>query len=396
MRRGGSLVGVVALVAGGAGLWWLMQHDLRLAAYALVAGLVALLVAAVWTWRGRHRRWTAVLLAVVVVSVGAVGFYGWRLNGKLADIPRADDTVLQQGTRPPEDTQALNLLLLGADNPDPREDKPTVAELLAADQWDAGAYRSDSMMLVHIPADRRSAVVVSIPRDSYVAIYDDAGDRRELNKINAAFSEYGPFGSLRTVENLTGLRIDHLAMIDFEGFRDLTTALGGVDVYVPESVYDSAQDQQWDQGWVHLEDALALKYVRMRHGLTNGDFDRVARQQNFLRALVSTLTDDGTVGNPITLDRTVSAIVKYLTVDASWSSGDIRDLALGLRKLSSDRIDFLTVALDHYESVDGVGSVNIIDRVRARQLWRAIAKDDVDGYLKRHPEDALGDPETVS
>ncbi len=88
MRRGGSLVGVVALVAGGAGLWWLMQHDLRLAAYALVAGLVALLVAAVWTWRGRHRRWTAVLLTVVVVSVGAVGFYGWRLNGK----PRSRST----------------------------------------------------------------------------------------------------------------------------------------------------------------------------------------------------------------------------------------------------------------------------------------------------------------
>ena len=77
-----------------------------------------------------------------------------------------------------------------------------------------------------------------------------------------------------------------MAIIDFDGFRDLTTAIGGVDVFMPESVYDSQQDQQWEQGENHLEDELALKYVRIRYGLLNGDFDRVDRQQNFLRAVM--------------------------------------------------------------------------------------------------------------
>ena len=104
------------------------------------------------------------------------------------------------------------------------------------------------MMVVHIPADRKSAYVVSVPRDSYVPIYDAEGIKHGKNKINEAFSQYGPFGTLRTVENLGDLRIDHMAVIDFEGFHDLTTAVGGVDVYVPEAFYDSKQKVEWEQG----------------------------------------------------------------------------------------------------------------------------------------------------
>src|ERR671920_2325505 len=130
---------------------------------------------------------------------------------------------------------------MGADNPQRLVKKPTVAELLEDGKWDPGAYRSDTMMVVHIPADRKTAYVVSVPRDSYVPIYDDEGNEHDRNKINAAFAEYGPFGTLRTIEELSGVRIDHMAVIDYAGFKDLTAAIDGVDVYVPEAVYDIKQ-----------------------------------------------------------------------------------------------------------------------------------------------------------
>ena len=397
MRRFIAPLGLLALAAAGAGVWWLMRHDLRLAAYAAAALVGLVMVAAVVAFVCGHRAWSLGLLALLVAVAGAGVGYGWNLNAKIDEIPRIDDRVIQQGPRPPKkDTDALNILLLGADNPRPDPAKPTIAELLADGTWDPGAYRSDSMMVLHISADRRKASVVSIPRDSYVPIYDGEGNVRSENKINAAFSYYGPFGTWRTVENLIDQRIDHLAMIDFEGFRALTTALGGVDVYVPSTVTDTNRQRVWEQGWHHIEDQEALDYVRMRYGLTNGDFDRVRRQQNFLRAVLTKLVDDGTVGDPLKVQDTVESIVPYLTVDSSWTTSAIRSLTLGLRNLRPGSITYATVPFDRYESIPNVGSSNIIDEARAAELWQAVADESVEDYLRRYPEDALGAPEKVS
>ncbi len=399
MRRTtvGALLAVPLSVAG---LYWLMLHGfLKLAAILLVIAVIGMLVAAVWEWRHGHRKWAALLLAGGVLTSATVGLYGWNLNQKLDAIPRIPPpAALGEGTRPEpaEETKALNILLMGADNPDQDVDKPTIAELLSDGEWDVGAYRSDTIMVVHIPADRKSAYVVSIPRDSYVQTYDESGQEQGENKINAAFSAYGPFGTLRTVEKLTDLRMDHLAVIDFEGFRDLTTAIGGVDVYVPETVYDSYQDQTWEQGWNHLEGNLALKYVRQRNGLTNGDFDRVARQQNFLRAVMAKVLDNGTIGNPMKFTDTLDAITSHLTVDEDFSNGEIRGLALGLDGLDEDKVRFVTLPLDRYETVEGAGSVNIIEEARSKELWKAVSADRIGRYLDKYPDDELGDQEDVS
>src|SRR5689334_12079148 len=244
-----------------------MLHGfLTLTAYLLVAAVLALIGGAVWEFRHGQRRWATVLLVGALVVVGTVGYYGYELNLKLGQIARAPTDVLQQGQRPAKPskpTSALNILLMGSDDPHQLIKKPTIAQLAAEGKWTPGAYRSDTMMLVHIPADRKAAYVVSIPRDSYLPIYDAEGNQHGENKINEAFSAYGPYGTFRSIENFSNLRIDHMAIIDFQGFRDLTTAVGGVDVYIPQSVYDSKQHQQWDKGTVHLEGNLALKYVRM-------------------------------------------------------------------------------------------------------------------------------------
>ncbi|CUR59725.1 putative cell envelope-related transcriptional attenuator [metagenome] len=399
MRRT-TVVGLLAVPLSIAGLYWLMLHGfLQLAAILLVVAVLGMIVAAVWEWRHGHRKWASLLLAGALLTSGAVGYYGWNLNHQLDKVDRiaAPPGFDDEGQRPKEKpTKALNILLMGADNPDQNVEKPTVAEELADGKWDVGAYRSDTIMVVHIPADRKTAYVVSIPRDSYVPIYDESGKRHSENKINAAFSEYGPFGTLRTVEKLTGLRMNHLAVIDYEGFRDLTTAIGGVDVYVPETVYDSYQDQTWEKGWNHLEGNRALKYVRQRHGLTNGDFDRVARQQNFLRAVMEKTLDDGTIGNPVTFTRTLAAITSHLTVDDDFSNGEIRSLALSLDGLDAKKVKFVTLPLDHYETVETAGSVNIIDAARAKELWRAVGDDTMSRYLQKYPDDELGDQRDVS
>jgi LCP family protein required for cell wall assembly len=397
MRRT-FVVAPVATVLAMAGLYWLMLHGfLELTAWLLVVAVLTMVGAAVWEFRNGHRKGPVILLAGAVVTATVVGAYGWNLNSKLDNIQRADDHVLTQGSRPKKvKSEAVNILLMGADNPNQLEHKPTVAQLLADGKWDPGAYRSDSMMVVHLPADRKSAYVVSVPRDSYVPIYDGEGVKHGKNKINEAFSQYGPFGTLRTIEKLSDLRIDHLAVIDFEGFRDLTTAVGGVDVYVPVAFYDSKQKVEWEQGINHLEGVKALQYVRTRHGLANGDFDRVDRQQNFLRALMGKVLEDGTIGNPVRFTDTLDAITKNLTVDASWKSSDIRGLALSMRDLESKKVRFMTLPLDHYQTVPDAGSVNIIAAQRAHRLWDAVENDKVGRYLKANPADELPDPKDVS
>jgi LCP family protein required for cell wall assembly len=395
-----TLLGLLAVPVVIAGLYWLMLHGfLELTAYLLGFAVLALVVGAAWELRHGQRRWASVLLVGALVTAGTVGWYGWNLNQKLDNIQRASTDPLKPGERPPkpdQPTEAHNIRLMGADDPHQLVDKPTIAELASEGTWDPGAYRSDTMMVVHIPADRSAAYVVSVPRDSYLPIYDDEGGKHPANKVNDAFSAYGPYGTWRTIENFSGLRLDHMAIIDFQGFRDLTTAVGGVDVYIPQTVYDSKQHQQWNQGTVHLEGNLALKYVRMRYGLINGDFDRVDRQQNFLRALMEKVLANDTIGNPVKFTHTLDALTKHLTIDADWSNGEIRSLALSLQGLEAKNVKFVTLPFARYDTVDGVGSVNIVDKPASRQMWKAVADDTLGEWLKAHPDAVLPPPKKVS
>lgn len=380
-------------------LGWLNLHGhIDAAVWMLLIGILGLLGLAVWQFRRHHRRLAAGLAALALVIVGLTTWYALTLNGKIDAIPRIDSSIITgDENRPPKaQNKSINILLMGADNPQRLVKKPTVAELLEDGTWDAGAYRSDTMMVVHIPANRKTAYVVSIPRDSYVPIYDEKGDEHGRNKINAAFAEYGPFGTWRTIENLSGVHIDHMAVIDYAGFNQLTEAIGGVDVYVPQTVFDSAQDQEWTEGWHHVEGELALKYVRMRHGLLEGDFDRIDRQQNFLRAVLQKTLSDGTIGNPVKLNNVLGAITGHLAVDSDWTTKDLRNLALSLRGINSKNVRFMTLPLLRYQDIPGVGSSNIIDEQAAKVLWKAVLDDKVGPYLKNHPQDELPDPKDVS
>ena len=318
-----------------------------------------------------------VLVFVVGLAIVAVGGYALWLYLKIGNIDRFDG-LDAEGRPDPAAGEALNILLLGEDG-------------------DGDVQRSDTIILAHLTEDRKNAYLVSIPRDSYVELYDEHNQPQGMNKINASFSLYGEAGAQATVEQLTNTRIDHVATMNWEGFKDLSTALDGVRVYIPESFYDSSQEIEWEQGWQTVEGTEALQYVRTRHGLTDGDFGRIARQQNFMRSLMNKLINEG-MTSPTKLPSVLDAITNNLKVDSDWETGDIRDLAFNMRGLDSENVEFLTAPMARYGDTD-VGSVVVLDKRKCKKLWGALRGDGkmtIEEYAEKNKDDSLDNPKKVN
>ena len=337
-------------------------------------------------------------VAIVVISVVVAGAgYAALLNSKFGDIARFTTDEIQN--RPdPDEGRSLNVLVLGVDRGKkiPGRKKTRLSEDVSAAEWPSGRYRSDTIMMVHISADRRNVYLVSIPRDTYTEIHDNTGSPVRRSKINEAFAEYGPNGTIATVEQLTDVRMQHLALINFNGFKDITRAVGGVEVYIPKAFYDPSQKVHWQAGKQNLQGDIALKYVRTRYGLARSDFDRIARQQNFMRALMKKLLDKGTTRNPVTLTRTLGALTENIVVDEDWDPADMRALALSLRNTTADDVTFMTAPVAETETIDGVGSVVVLDELKAKELFTAMAEDDMDDYVEAHPDDVLKSDREIS
>lgn len=337
----------------------------------------------------RHRRLLISLGTALALVLGVLGGYAYHLNSQLNNFGRVDITSVNDGEPDVDEGRALNILLLGSDAGEGSAGGSSVEEDAVAAKWPSGKYRSDTLMIVHIPQDRSAVQLISIPRDTYTEIYDEEGEEQGKQKINAAFSEYGPAGAVATVQNLTGLSIDHLAIIDWEGFKDLTSAVGGVEVFIPESFYDPSQKIQWEAGEQTLEGERALQYVRTRYGLLRGDFDRIARQQNFLRSVMNKMLSRGTLTNPVRLANTLEALSNNMTLDTGWSSGSLRSLALSLRGVSSDDVSFLTAPVATTEELEGVGDIVRLNEAQSEELWSAVTNDSVADYIAKYPEEQL-------
>jgi len=339
----------------------------------------------------RHRALAALLALIGLIVAGVAGF-GVFLNKQVSDIGRVVaapeegkrppavpvDVTNPQGpaTVPPNGGSGITILLAGADNGD---DGSSIAESVRAGRWKPGQHRSDTIMVLHISGDRQRVYVVSIPRDTFTAI-----DGHGSTKINAAFSYGGPQLMQLTVEQFAGIRMDHLAIIDWNGFRDVSTALGGVTVYVAEDMYDPMHKYSWKKGPHTLMGDEALEYVRTRYGLQNGDFDRIQRQQNFLREMLRKLVSKGTLTNPMTLADAVSAVTKNLVLDEGFSDGDIRSLAWQMRDIRVENVTFLTVPITSY-GTEGGASVLYADRQKTQELFYALWADRMPEFLAANP-----------
>ncbi len=348
-------------------------------------------------FRRRHRKTYLALVTLAVVfslGIGVTGAYAYMLNKQLNNVDKVgvDDKLKEEDRPDPDEGRALNILLLGSDKGKklPGESgNTTLAEDAKADKWPVGKYRSDTLMIVHITADRKAAYLASIPRDTLTTIYDAEGQPHGQQKINAAFSEYGAVGAVSTVEHLTNLRMKHVAIIDWAGFKDLSTAVGGVPVNIPKDTYDDSQKVMWKAGDYNLEGAKALQYVRQRHGLLRGDFDRIARQQNFLRALMGKMLSKGVTRNPVKLINTVKALTKNLTVDEAWTGADMRGLALSLRGMQTKDVYFLSAPVAGTETVPIHGSIVRLDELKSKEMFTGFRDDSLQTYLDKYPDEIL-------
>ncbi|MFC7574240.1 LCP family protein [Klenkia terrae] len=209
----------------------------------------------------------------------------------------------------------MTFLLVGSD---------TRAEIVDGEIPDA---RSDAIMLARLSGDRQHVQVVSIPRDSWVDIPGYG-----MNKINAAYAFGGPSLLIQTIENLTGVRIDHFAAISFNGLISMTDQLGGVDVEVAETTTNGPYT--FTQGLNHLDGDMARWYVGQRYDLPGGDFDRVKRQQNYLRSMFGKLFAAGTFDSVGQIDSVLQAVTSSIAVDDSLSNAGLLELALSARSLT--------------------------------------------------------------
>ncbi|MEU5788621.1 LCP family protein [Micromonospora purpureochromogenes] len=325
--------------------------------------------------RGPRPRWGRIgLVAGVAVLVLALlgGLGAWVYTDNLdKDLARTDPFSEITGGRPAKAVNgALNILLVGSDSRDP--DAPVDKQ----SQW-----RADTIIVMHIPADHKSAYLVSIPRDLYVPIPESAGaecDSGRRAKINAAFAFGGLPLAVRTVECFSDVRIDHVMAIDFGGFKEVTDALGGVDLKVERSITSIHKPyRKFTKGTMHMDGATALDWIRQRKQFPEGDFARMRHQQEFLRALMDKAASTGTLANPKKLNAFLQSVTDAVTVDNGFS---LVDMGVQFRSLRGENLTFITSPNTGSDTINGE-SVVVSDRAKALAMYKAMSADTMAAWV---------------
>jgi LCP family protein required for cell wall assembly len=341
--------------------------------------------------RARRRRRTRrvlygalILLCAGVLLVAGTGYWAYEhYTGRVERIPNAFPTNVPKADLPPPSKDGSEtFLLVGLDA---RSDLPTTGKNAKAPEWKPGAQRSDTMMLVHIPANHKNAYVVSLPRDSWVSV---PGHGKA--KLNAAFSWGGPPLLIDTVQRMAKVKIDHLMVIDWSGFKKLTDAVGGVDITVDKTVSRrNGPGGVWTAGTHHMNGDDALDYVRERYGLPRGDLDRTHRQQNFLRAVLSKMLTGGTFTNPLKLKRTLDQVTSVVSVDDKLSDSGLRNLVWDMRGVRSKDMVFMNAPVAGFDTIQKQ-SVVLLDDNGTSELWEAMRNDTMAHYVATNTLDELG------
>ena len=202
------------------------------------------------------------------------------------------------------------------------------------------------------------------------------------NKINAAFELGGPALTVKTLEELTGTHMDHVALVNFEGFIDLTTDLGGVTV--ENKTAFSSHGYDYPTGKIKIEGKKALWFVRERHALPGGDLDRAENQRNVIKAVVAKGLSAGVISDPAKFSSFVGNLAQHLTVDNSLSDSEIRSTALSLR-LDAKDINLLQAPLAGFGTANGQ-SIDVVNQAQMAELGKALRDDEMGAYVDKYPQ----------
>ena len=300
------------------------------------------------------------------IVLAYLGFYvilGLYAASSLTKVPASPSVVIA-------DTAGTNWLLAGSDS---REGLTAAEQKELRTGKDEGTQRTDTLMVIHI-TDEGIPTLVSLPRDSYVIIpahIDLDGmqvtDRR--NKINIAYGQGGAPLLIETVERNTGLRIDHFMEIGFKGIRDITNAVGGVNMCIPADVTDENSGLNLKAGCQELDGRNALAYVRMRYADPRGDLGRVERQQQFLSSVMKKAATPAVLINPIRMWKLVNASTGSVNVGQGDTIRDMANLAIAMRSLSNGKGTLTTVPVLTAEKTTAAGTSVIWDEDAARELF---------------------------
>ncbi|MCD0448582.1 LCP family protein [Actinocorallia sp. API 0066] len=305
----------------------------------------------------RRRRKRHIALAVLVVLALLLGVGYFSLDGRL----QREEALPDYAGRV-EDTPGTNWLIVGSDS----REGLTAEDRKKLRTGKAEGKRTDSIMLLHVGDN--GTTLVSVPRDSYVNI-----PGKGMNKINAAYAFGGPALLARTVEEATGVHIDHFAEIGFGGFVGVVDAVGGVDICVKKRLRDPKAGLNLKKGCQTLDGAQALGYVRTRQ-FANGDLDRIKNQREFFAALIDKATSPGTLLNPFRSIPLAWNSTGNFTVDEGSSLLDLTRMMLAMRGLSGGDGRTLSVPFGRFGS-GAVGSYVVWDETKSKALFEALRTD---------------------
>lgn len=302
----------------------------------------------------------SLVLLVVAGSLGLWAVYD-RLNSNIrsvdiGNIPRN----VKDGP--------LNILLIGSDD----RSGPN------AEYGQAGGARSDTVMLLHVAADRHSAVVASIARDTMVnvpscTLPNGTSSMAYFGMFNSAYTTGGAACTVKTVEDLTDIPVDHLMVVDFTGFKNMIDAIGGVPVTLDQAVNDPDSHLNLPAGRTVLNGEQALAFVRARHAFGDGsDLGRMGRQQQFVQATLDTMTGDGTLADPSKLYKVLDAATKAITTDPPLASlSALMALASDIKRVPRTQVQYLTAPWQWY----GPDPNRVEFSPKAQELFDALRND---------------------
>ncbi|MHC3469584.1 LCP family protein [Streptomyces sp. 7R007] len=322
--------------------------------------------------RRRVLRWVLLSLAVLVVAGAGTGYWLYsRLDGNLKGV----DIDKAIGDDRPEKlpTSGQNILILGSDS-------RAGANGELVDDPDVSGARSDTALVMHIPEGRTKAVAVSIPRDTLVTrpacTKSDGSTVPSAKRVmfNSVYSQVGPACVVKTVEKMSGVRMDHYVEIDFAGFKGLVDAIGGVTVTVDQDIHDSSSGLDITKGTHKLDGTQALQFVRTRHGIGDGsDLGRIGLQQQFMLALLSEIKKQDLLGSPAKAYRIADNLTEALTTDSGLASlTKLADFGRSLNGVDPSSMEtiMLPVAYDRIDPNRVVAA-----EPQASTLWKAIRTD---------------------
>ncbi|WP_159768241.1 LCP family protein [Streptomyces sp. HM190] len=331
--------------------------------------------------RRRALRWSATLLAVVILGTAGAGYVYYRhLNGNIKkEKLNLGDTKIAEPTPNAAGQTPLNILLIGSDARDTKENQ----KLGGARETFGGTPLADVQMLLHLSADRSNMSVISMPRDTLLDIpkCTDPDDGKVYaattrSMTNESLGRGGPGCTVATWQELTGIHIDHFMMVDFAGVVSMADAIGGVPVCVTDNI--ESRDSQGhgsglklEKGTTYIQGKQALQWLRTRYGFEDGsDIARAKAQHMYMNSMVRELRENATITNPNKLRKLAEEATQALTVDPGL--GDVAalyDLSKELRKVEPARITMTTMPFTY------VGARVVPKEGDAEKLFRLVRED---------------------